>query len=261
MIMKSVYQVLDQKVAVITGAGSGIGKSTVEMFLQEGASCVAADMNMDSLNALVEGVGEEYADKVKPFQVNVSDRAQVEAMIDYCVQTFGGMDILMNNAGIMDNLLPIAEMSDDVWDRLMSVNLNSVMYGCRKAVQYFLSTRREGVIINTASLSGLCAGRGGCAYTTSKFGVVGLTKNVAFMYGDAGIRCNAICPGNTNTNIGKGMQQPSHLGMSKATTGYKGASRSGKPEEVAAAAVFLASPQAEFINGETLTIDGGWSAY
>ena len=109
--------------------------------------------------------------------------------------------------------------------------------------------------INTASLSGLCAGRGGCAYTTSKFGVVGLTKNVAFMYGDAGIRCNAICPGNTQTNIGVGMRQPSQLGMSKATTGYSGATRSGKPEEVAAAAVFLASGEAVFINGETLTID------
>jgi NAD(P)-dependent dehydrogenase (short-subunit alcohol dehydrogenase family) len=253
-------QILKGKTAIITGAGSGIGKCMIERFVQEGAQCLAADMNAESLEALVAGLGD-YADMVRTFQVDVSDKAQVETMIDTAVKQFGGLDILVNNAGIMDNLLPIAEMEDDVWQRLLNVNLNSVMYGTRKAVQYFLSHRREGVIINTASLSGLCAGRGGCAYTTSKFAVVGLTKNVAFMYGDAGIRCNAICPGNTQTNIGVGMRQPSKLGMSKATTGYSGASRSGKPEEVAAAAVFLASGEAAFINGETLTIDGGWSAY
>ena len=116
-------------------------------------------------------------------------------------------------------------------------------------------------IINPASLSGLCAGRSGCAYTNSKFGVVGLTKNMAFMYGDAGIRCNAICPGKTQTNIGTGMHQPGKLGMSKATTGYAGATRSGKAEEIATAAVFLASGEANFINDETLTLDGGWRAY
>ena len=125
-------------------------------------------------------------------------------MVDRAVQTFGQMDIIVNNAGIMDNLLPIAEMDDDVWERLMKVNLNSVMYGTRKAVRYFMERGEGGVIINTASLSGLCAGRGGCAYTASKFAVVGLTKNVAFMYADTGIRCNAICPGNTQTNIASG---------------------------------------------------------
>lgn len=193
----------------------------VERFVQEGAQCLAADLNQDSLNALVEDLGD-FAGMVRTLQVDVSDRSQVENMVEEAVKQFGGLDILVNNAGVMDNLLPIAEMEDDVWERLLHINLYSVMYGTRKAVQYFLNHRREGVIINTASLSGLCAGRGGCAYTTSKFGVVGLTKNVAFMYGDAGIRCNAICPGNTQTNIGVGMRQPSQLGMSKATTGYSG---------------------------------------
>lgn len=248
------------KTAVITGAGSGIGKSTVLRFLEAGATCLAADLNEESLKALTEEYSK-YSDKLATMVVNVSDRVQVEAMVDKAVETFGQMDIIMNNAGIMDNLLPIAEMEDEMWDRLMSINLNSVMYGTRKAVRYFLDNEKQGTIINTASLSGLCAGRGGCAYTTTKFGVVGLTKNVAFMYGDAGIRCNAICPGNTQTNIGSGMRQPSQLGMMKATTGYSGATRSGTPDEIAAAALFLASNEAIFINGETLTIDGGWSAY
>ena len=100
----------------------------------------------------------------------------------------------------------------------MNINLNSVMYACRKAVQYFLKGNREGTIINTASLSGLCAGRGGLAYTTSKFAVVGLTKNVAFMYSDAGIRRNALCPGAIESNIGSGMREPSKLGFTKAVT-------------------------------------------
>ncbi len=203
----------------------------------------------------------DYGDSLATMVVDVSDRSQVEAMVDNGVKIFGSMEIIVNNAGIMDNLLPIAEMDDGIWEKIMKVNLNSVMYGTRKAVRYFLEHRTGGVIINTASLSGLCAGRGGCAYTASKFAVVGLTKNVAFMYGDAGIRCNAICSGNTQTNIGAGMRQPSKLGMAKATTGYAGATRSGTPDEIAAAALFLASDQAVFINGETLTIDGGWSAY
>ena len=252
--------ILAGQTTVITGGASGIGKSIVQRFLEAGANCLAADLNEEALAALKQELAE-YGDKLDVVKVDVSNRDDVEGMVDRAVQTFGQMDIIVNNAGIMDNLLPIAEMDDDVWERLMKVNLNSVMYGTRKAVRYFMERGEGGVIINTASLSGLCAGRGGCAYTASKFAVVGLTKNVAFMYADTGIRCNAICPGNTQTNIGVGMRQPSERGMAKATTGYAGATRSGTPEEISAAAVFLASDQAGFINGETLTIDGGWSAY
>ena len=252
--------ILAGQTAVVTGGASGIGKSIVQRFLEAGANCLAADLNEEALAALKEEFAA-YDDKLAIARVDVSDRDAVEGMVDRAVDTFGQMDIIVNNAGIMDNLLPIAEMDDDVWERLMKVNLNSVMYGTRKAVRYFMERGEGGVIINTASLSGLCAGRGGCAYTASKFAVVGLTKNVAFMYADTGIRCNAICPGNTQTNIGVGMRQPSERGMAKATTGYAGATRSGTPEEISAAALFLASDQAGFINGETLTIDGGWSAY
>lgn len=254
------HPVLEGQTAVITGGASGIGKSIVQRFLEAGANCLAADLNQEALEALKEEFAE-FDGKLDTVKVDVSNRADVEAMVDRAVDTFGKMDIIVNNAGIMDNLLPIAEMDDDIWERLMKVNLNSVMYGTRKAVRYFLENEIGGIIINTASLSGLCAGRGGCAYTASKFAVVGLTKNVAFMYGDTGIRCNAICPGNTQTNIGVGMRQPSERGMAKATTGYSGATRSGTPEEISAAALFLASDMAGFINGETLTIDGGWSAY
>lgn len=252
--------ILDGKVVVITGAANGIGKSILKRFLEEGGCCVAADKDENRLKTL-EREFAAYGGQLRTIQVDVTDRAQVEEMVACAVREFGKMDVLVNNVGIMDNLLPVAEMEDDVWDRVLQVNLTGIMYGCRAAVRYFLETGLKGSIINTASLSGLCAGRGGCAYTTSKFAVVGLTKNIAFMYADTGIRCNALCPGDTDSNVGEGMRRPSVRGMSKYTSGCAGSPRSGKPEEVAAAALFLASDGASFINGETLTIDGGWSAY
>lgn len=138
--------------AIITGGASGIGKSIVQRFLEAGASCLAADLNEKALAALKQGLAE-YGDKLDVAKADVSNRDDVEGMVDRAVQTFGQMDTIVDNAGIMDNLLPIAEMDDDVWERLMKVNLNSVMYDTRKAVRYFME-RGD----NTASLSGLCAG-------------------------------------------------------------------------------------------------------
>lgn len=250
---------LEGRVAVVTGAASGIGKSTIKLYLEEGAKCLAADINQENLDLLASEFSM-YGDNLLTLVVDVSVKSEVESMIDKAIEVFGKMDIIINNAGIMDNLKPIAEMDDDLWDKLMSVNLNSVMYGTRKAVKYFLETEKSGIIINTSSLSGVCAGRGGLAYTTSKFGVVGLTKNVAFMYGDAGIRCNAICPGTTETNILSDMR-PSELGLKKATSGYAGSVRQASADEIAHSILFLASDDSSFINGVSLVLDGGWSAY
>lgn len=250
---------LNGKVAVITGGASGIGKCTAELFLKSGAKCLVADLNEDALNSFKDEFSE-YAENISTLVVNVSNKEQVENMVDTAVKTFGTLDILMNNAGIMDNLTPIAEMEDDLWDKLIAVNLDSVMFGTRKAVRYFLEAKKGGVIINTSSLSGICGGRGGLACTTSKYGVTGLTKNVAFMYGDAGIRCNAICPGTTKTNILSNMK-PSELGMKKATSGYAGSIGASTAEQIAEIALFLASDESSFINGVALPVDGGWSAY
>ncbi len=251
---------LEGKVAVITGAGSGIGKATIEVFVQEGATCVAADINYEAVEALKTEFSE-YADQIKPFCVNVADSAQVEAMIDFAVKECGKMDIIFNNAGIMDGMLPIEELDDAMWHRVMDINTSGVMYACRKAVQYYLERGEGGVIINTASLGGLCGARAGLAYTASKFAVVGMTKNIAFMYGDEGIRCNAICPGGVATNIGVGLSQPSQRGSSKVGIGLPLMNRAGDPIEIASTAVFLSCDDSTFINGTTITVDGGWSAY
>lgn len=252
---------LEGKVAVITGAGSGIGKATVDVFTRAGATVVAADINYESVCALKEAF-PEAADKIHPVQVDVGNCESVEAMIDYAVKECGKMDIIFNNAGIMDSMIPISELTDDRWEKVMRINTDGVMYACRKAVQYFLeSENKHGAIINTASLGGLYGGRAGLAYTASKHAVVGMTKNIAFMYGDTGIRCNAICPGAIATNIGYGAWRPSERGISRMKNGLGLSDRVGDPYEIAGAALFLASDDASFVNGETLSVDGGWSAY
>ncbi len=253
-------EILKDKVAVITGAGSGIGKASASMFLSEGATVVAADLNYDSVVALKDEF-PQYSDRIYPFKVNVAESVECEAMVDFAVRECGKMDIIFNNAGIMDGFVPIAELDDQLWDRLMKINAGGVMFSCRKAVQYYLERGEGGVILNTASLGGLCGARAGLAYTASKFAVVGMTKNIAFMYGDAGIRCNAICPGGINTNIGLGLSQPSERGTARTMPGMSLMNRVGDPLEIAAAAVFLASDASTFVNGATLTVDGGWSAY
>lgn len=251
---------LDGKVAVITGAASGIGKATADLFLREGAKVVAADLNFEGVSALKQEF-HEYADNIEPFQVNVGDREQVEAMIDFAVEKFGKLDILFNNAGIIDKMMMLDELEPDLYDRVMQINANSVYYGSRKAVQYFLEKGEGGVILNTASVGGVSGGKASFAYTASKHAVVGMTKNIAFTYGDKGIRCNAICPGSVSTNIGSSYATWSKRGYDQAARGYQLIQRQGDPYEVAFTAAFLCSDDSSFISGVTITIDGGWCAY
>ena len=251
---------LKDKVAVITGAGSGIGKASVDLFTKNGAKVIAADIKFE----LVEALKTEFADRadmIFPFKVNVANREEVEAMIDFAVEKCGKMDILFNNAGIMDGMMPVGEVEDDQWNRIINVNTTSVMYSCRKAVNYFMSKEIKGVIINTASLGGLQGGRAGLSYTASKFAVVGMTKNIAFMYSDTGIRCNAICPGAVMTNIGLGSNAPSPRGTQKMQVGMPLCTSFADPYQLANVALFLASENSSFINGAAITADGGWSAY
>ena len=252
--------IMKGKTVVITGAASGIGKASVDVFTQMGANVIAGDINEEALGKLKEEFPDQ-ADLIYPFKVNTADCANVEAMIDYAVETCGRMDAIFNNAGIMDGMLPITELTDEMWDRVMQINTNGVMYACRKAVRYYIENNIKGVIVNTASLGGLYGGRAGLAYTASKHAVVGITKNIAYMYGDLGIRCNAICPGAVATNIGMGMKMPSERGAKRMALGMPLSDRVGDPYELAQAALFLTTDGASFVNGITLTIDGGWSAY
>ncbi|MFB7139375.1 SDR family oxidoreductase [Gottfriedia sp. NPDC056225] len=250
---------LQNKVAVVTGAGSGMGKAIAVLYAKEGAKVVVSDINVDAAKATVEEIKSNDGDAIA-VMANVSLENDVQNLIDSAVNTFGTLDILVNNAGIMDNFEPAGDIEDEKWERVFAVNTTSVMRSTRKALPIFLE-KESGVIINIASAGGLQGARAGAAYTASKHAVVGFTKNTGFMYAKNGIRCNAIAPGGVETNIGSSMTNINEFGMGRIQVGLGVNPRVGRPEEIAEIALFLASDESSFVNGTVITGDAGWTAY
>lgn len=246
------------KVAIVTGAASGMGKAMALRFAEEGAKVIAADLNSEGVEAVVKEVVNNGGE-AKAVAVNVSKREDVENMIDTAVETYGTLDILVNNAGIMDRMEPIGDVKDENWDLIFAVNVKGVMMATRKAMPIFLE-KEAGVIINTASTGGLNGANAGATYTASKHAVVGLTKNTAFMYAEKGIRCNAIAPGAVETNIMADATDVHEFGASRTGRTHAAVPRSGQPEEIADVALFLASDDSRFVNGHVIVADAGWTA-
>jgi NAD(P)-dependent dehydrogenase (short-subunit alcohol dehydrogenase family) len=235
-----------------------MGKAIAELYAKEGAKVVLADYNLEGAEMAANGIAANGG-IAKAVQVNVADVAQVENLIESAVKEYGTLDILVNNAGIMDGFEAVGDITDEKWDLVFDVNTKGVMRAMRKAIPIFLE-KEKGVIINVASTGGFSGAHAGAAYGASKHAVIGLTKNTGFMYAQKGIRCNAIAPGAVETNIGSSMSNINEFGLSRAGMTHAFSPRAGKPEEIAQAALFLASEESSFVNGAVITVDGGWTA-
>ena len=244
---------LTDKVTIITGAASGIGRSIARKFADGGAKIILADVDEDRLAKVHTEVGGEM------MLCNVADKEHVAALVQKAIDTHGRVDVLCNNAGILDNLTPATDTDDELWDRVIAVNMTGPFQLARAVLKHMLD-QGSGSIVNTTSAAGLHGGRGGCSYTASKHGLVGLTRSIAWYYGPHGIRCNAVAPGAIQTRMASTLVP--HMGGFERYQGYFATiPPHGKAIEVADVVAFLASDEAGYVNGAILPVDGGWSTF
>lgn len=248
-------QRLTGKVAVITGAASGIGRAVALQALAEGAAVLATDVNAERLAETGQLGGDNLTTVVADLATEDGVRTVVEA-----AAALGGGDVLVNNAGIMDWFLPIGELDDATWQRVIAVNVTAPMMLTRALIGGMVE-RGAGSIVNVASVAGISGGAAGAAYTASKHALVGMTRNTAFFYGTRGVRANAVCPGGVDTNIAEGGAAPrSEWAFERLQTGFGRAQRTATPEELASLIIWLASDEAVNVNGAIIPSDGGWTA-
>jgi NAD(P)-dependent dehydrogenase (short-subunit alcohol dehydrogenase family) len=245
---------LDGKVAVITGGASGLGRASTFRFLEDGASVVVADMNEKSGAAIMKLADESgYRGRTQFIRTDVSQESDVTAAVDLAVSAFGRLDCMFNNAGIPGALGPLSDIKVEEWDFTFAVLLRGPLLGIQQASRIFKAQGRGGVILNTASLAGLTGGSGPKAYSVAKAAVIHLTTVAALELAPFRVRVNAICPGAIITAIGGDDEQKARERMVNAQPWPD----IGKPEDIAAAASFLASDDARFITGQSLVVDGG----
>jgi NAD(P)-dependent dehydrogenase (short-subunit alcohol dehydrogenase family) len=240
---------LEGKVAVITGAGSGMAKASTKVFVREGAKVLAAD-----ISGAENTTAAEVGDAVVPFHADVTKEADVEAMIERAVREFGRVDAVLNVAGI-GSPTPILDLDMKAYDEILDVDLRGVLLGMKYGIRAMLETG-GGAIINWSSVGGLNSGLATAVYAAAKAGVIAATKTAAVEFGTRGIRANAICPGFILTEI-MGAAGAEHFPEMFEKAALK---RAGQPHEVAEVAAFLASDRASFLSGAIIPVDGGWSA-
>jgi NAD(P)-dependent dehydrogenase (short-subunit alcohol dehydrogenase family) len=244
------------KTAVVTGAASGIGRATAERFAAEGANVVVADVEAGGAEETVTQI-ESDGGTAHVVEADVTDPAQVEALVEETVETYGALDIAHNNAGINGDNGPITEQSEENWDRVIDIDLKGVWLGMKYEIPALIENG-GGAIVNTSSIGGLSA-VGTAPYVASKHGVIGLTRVAATEYAQEDIRVNAVCPGIIDTQMTQGAEEESSDELDQLTQ-MQPLGRRGTPEEIANAVVWLASEEASFVTGNAYPVEGGYTA-
>lgn len=253
--MNSFMGLVKDKVALVTGGGSGIGRATALLFAAEGAFIAIADRNEETVHATAADVAAAGGVALT-LRADISDPLQVEAMVSSVVQRFGRLDCAVNNAGICDLSGRAAEMSDALWHAMISVNLTGTAFCIKREAMAMISHGRGGSIVNISSISGLKGHPSLGGYVAAKHGVIGLTKSAALDHARDGVRVNAVCPGLVITAITKASYDAGQIDANTICP----IGRPGRAEEIAEAVVWLCSDRASFVTGAVLPVDGGHMA-
>jgi NAD(P)-dependent dehydrogenase (short-subunit alcohol dehydrogenase family) len=255
-----------QRMAAVTGAGSGLGKAIAKKLAADGFAVAAIDLDEAAAKETVRQIGGRAA----AYRADVSRSAELDQAVSAAVAALGPLEVMVNNAGILDGYFDVDEMDEALWRKVIDVDLTSVFLGSKRALREMLP-RKRGRIVNMSSVAGLNGTGGGAAYIAAKHGVVGLTRQMAVQYGARGIRANCVCPGAIPTGLrahsqailgpgvpdmsGRGVAVNDDMVRSLVPVGVR-----GTPEDIADAVSFLASDAANYVNGHALVVDGGWRA-
>ncbi|MDR3729972.1 MAG: SDR family oxidoreductase [Oscillospiraceae bacterium] len=250
---------LEGKKILVSGAASGLGRAGAVIFAKEGADVAVTDINVDGLNQLLTEL-KQYGGNYVAIAGDATIEADVNNVVDKALAALGRIDCLLQSAGVSDHFAPVANVSNEEWNRVISINLTSNLYWERKLIPIMIENG-GGNIVNVSSVCGLTGGRAGAAYVASKWGLIGLTKNTARMYGRRGIRCNAICPGGVaSTNFMTGIT-PDEEGWDIVKSGFGTSLKKGTEDQIANTMLFLASDESDGINGYAIAVDNGSTAF